>query len=547
MDDGGTATALPSAPEPAAVTDDVGGSEGEDDLGLGRVALLASVFLIATCGLVYELVAGAMASYLLGDSITQFSLVIGCYLSAMGLGSWLSKFVRGDLLLRFLQVEILVGVLGGFSSVALFASYAYLGTVRPLLFAGVGAIGVLVGLEIPVLMRILKNDLAFSELVARVLAFDYMGALAASLAFPLLLVPTLGLPRTAFAFGLLNTTVAFGLGVGFTKRLGPKGRGLRTPALIATVILSVGFALAERAAGAAERHIYDAPVLFKVKTPYQSIVVTRWRHDVRLMLDGHLQFSSVDEYRYHEALVHPAVSSLRGPPRRALVIGGGDGMVLRELLRYSKLEAVTLVDLDPKMTELFRDDALLSGLNDGAYRDPRVTVVNADGMSWLEECEDVFDVVIVDLPDPRNYSLSKLYTRGFYRLVRRHLAETGAMAVQATTPYGPPGDDPGARGSRAYWCIAKTIADAGFSTHPYRAHVPSFGEWGFVLANPKGRPAPEHLAPVEGLRYLNDDSLRSLFAWPSDLRAPPGVRVNRLDDQVLVQYYEADWGTGRGE
>jgi spermidine synthase len=527
----------PSAGEPGDLAD--------RDPALARASLFLSAFVVATCGLVYELVAGAMASYLLGDSVTQFSLVIGVYLSAMGLGSWLSRFLRGDLLARFIQVELVVGVIGGVSSVALFASYAYLGTVRPLLFTLVTVIGTLVGLEIPVLMRILKDEVSFADLVARVLAFDYLGALAASLMFPLLLVPALGLPRTAFAFGLLNAVVALALTQVFARRLGHRLNPLRAQCLVATGLLVAGLVLAERAAIAAEQSIYDAPVLIKRKTPYQTIVVTRWRADVRLLLDGHLQFSSVDEHRYHEALVHPAVASVKGPVRTALVIGGGDGMALRELLRYPSLERATLVDLDPVITQLFTDDPLLSGLNSGAYKDPRVRVVNADGMKWLESHSEVFDVVVIDLPDPRNYSLGKLYTRGFYRLIHRHLARGGALALQATSPFGSPGPD-GPRGSRAYWCIERTLADAGYTTHPYRAHVPSFGEWGFVLALPTARDAPEHLAPgADGLSFLDDATLQALFAVPPDLRPVEEVDVNRLNDQVLVGYYEREWGAGR--
>ncbi|MGE0706875.1 MAG: polyamine aminopropyltransferase [Planctomycetota bacterium] len=544
-----------SAPAPAAVVAPAPGARKEEPplsrteaSELGRLALFLSVFLVATCGLIYELVAAAMASYLMGDSVTQFSLVIGCYLSAMGLGSYLSRTVQRDLLVTFIRVEIAVGLLGGFSSLALFLSYAYLGGVRALLFLLVGAIGTLVGLEIPVLMRILKDEIVFSELVARVLAFDYLGALAASLAFPLLFLPLLGLPRTAFAFGLLNTAVALVLCQVFRGRLGPSGLGLRTQALVTGALLLAGVLSAEKISLIAEREIFDAPVLFKEKTLYQTIMVTRQRGEVRLLLDGHLQFSSLDERRYHECLVHPAVAALRGPLRHALILGGGDGMALRELLRYPQLEKVTLVDLDPAMTRLFRDDPMLAELNEGSYRDPRAEVINADAMKWLEEHEGYFDLVIVDFPDPRNHALVKLYTRGMYRLIHRHLARSGAVAIQSTTPYGPPGAGV-RRGSRAFWCIARTLEDAGFSVRPYHCFVPSFGEWGYMLATPEPLPGPpQRLAP--GARgtwhFLNDQTLPALFAFPEDLAAPDGVEINRLNDQLLLRYYESEWGARVG-
>ena len=533
-------------PAPSLAPSHVGGepesAERRDD-SAGVVALYAAVFIAAICGLVYELVAGAMASYLLGDSVTQFSFVIGLYLSAMGLGSYLSKFVRGDLLETFLRIEIAVGVVGGLSSLAMFVSYAYLGSVRLLLFGLVGVIGTLVGLEIPVLMRVLRDEVSFADLVARVLAFDYLGALAASLMFPLLLVPALGLPRTAFAFGLLNTLVALALTYALRERLGGKAPWIRAQALAASLVLVVGFVGAEQVTQAAEEYAYDAPVIFKEKTPYQEIMVTRWHDDVRLLLDKHLQLSSIDEHRYHEALVHPAVAALRAPPRTALVLGGGDGMALREVLRYPSVERAVLVDLDPAMTRLFSSEPLLAGLNGNAYADPRVEVVNADAMKWLEEHHDVFDLIVMDFPDPRAYGLAKLYTRGFYRLVHRHLAKAGALVTQATSPYGPP-NRPHREGSRAFWCIERTLSDAGFTTHPYHCHVPSFGEWGFVLALPTPAGAPQRLAPeVQGLRFLNDDTLRAMFAFPEDLRAPDDVEVNRLNSQILIRYYQDEWGS----
>ncbi|MCA8920478.1 MAG: polyamine aminopropyltransferase [Planctomycetes bacterium] len=510
---------------------------GRAEAPLATTALFAATFVVATCGLVYELVAGAMGSYLLGDSITQFSLVIGVYLTFMGVGSYVSRYLKGNLLARFVQVEIAVGLLGGLSALGLLGSYALLGVVRPLLFGIVAAIGTLVGLEIPVLMRVLRDELSFSELVARVLAFDYLGALAASLLFPLLCVPLLGLTRTAVLFGLFNTGLACVLSLTLKESLGPRARGLTVQALLASGVLVATYVGANQVTLVFEEQLYEGTILFHRRSPYQKVVVTRWRDDVRLHLDGHLQFSSKDEYRYHEALVHPAVAALGTPLRRALVLGGGDGMALRELLRYPRLEQAVLVDLDPEVTRLFREEPLLTALNARSFHDPRVEAINADALSWLEEHPDVFDLIVIDFPDPRSYSLNKLYTRSFYRLVHRHLAESGALVVQATSPYLAP---------HAYWCIASTIEDAEFTVHPYHAHVPSFGDWGFVLATPQDRGRPTALAAVEGLRFLDAASLGALFSFPAD-QPRLKLEVNRLHDPVLVGYHETDWRTSLGE
>jgi len=494
---------------------------------LSRV-LLASVFVVAACGLVYELVAGAAASYLLGDSVTQFSLVIGTYLAAMGVGSYLSRFVRSGLVARFFEIELAIALLGGLSATAMFIAFAHLGeSFRSVLFGFVVVIGVLVGLEIPLVMRILRDRLGFRELVATVLSFDYLGALAVSLAFPLVLAPRLGLIRTAFLFGLMNALVAAWALWLFRARLRPFGWRAAQVALVVAV-LGAGLAGAERLTMFAEEELYADRILHAQTTRYQRIVVTKWRNDVRLFLNGNLQFSSADEYRYHEALVHPALAALPAA-RRVLVLGGGDGMAVREILRYPQIESVTLVDLDPEMTRLFASVPLLRALNLDAFASPKVKVVNADAFKWLEQSTDHFDFVIADFPDPSNYSLGKLYTNAFYQMLERRLSARGVAVIQSTSPL---------YARRSFWCVVATIEAAGLKATPYHALVPSFGEWGYVIASrepftPAGRYLPE-------LRFLTPEIEPALFRFPKDMDRVPAA-VNRLNNQVLVQYYEAEW------
>lgn len=496
----------------------------------GTRLLLASVLVVATCGLVYELIAATMASYLLGDSVTQWSLVIGVYLSAMGLGSWLSKFVVKDLHARFIAVQLVIAVVGGVSAVALFYGYAYLASVRPLLFSILVIVGTMVGLEIPLLMRIVGAGEELKDTVARVLAFDYVGALLASLLFPLALLPHLGLVRTSMLCGLFNAAVALACTWVFRAHL-PRPRAALVQAALVCAALAAGLAVGGRLERLAERELYDAPVIFSEKTAYQRLSITRSGDDIRLYIDGNLQFASSDEHRYHEALVHPALAGVA--PRRALVLGGGDGLAVRELLKYPGLERIDLVDLDPGMTRLFGRDPLLVRINRGSLTDPRVHVHNADAMRWLEghvrTNSEVYDVAVVDLPDPNNFSLGKLYTGSFYRLLRRALSPAGVGVIQATSPYLAP---------RSFWCVVKTLAAAELHPRPYHAHVPSFGDWGFVLVSPAPRPEPTHLADVP-LRFLDDALLPTLFVFPRD-QQPPDVEANRLNDQLLVHYYEED-------
>src|SRR5437773_11019599 len=293
-------------------------------------------------------------------------------------------------------------------------------------------VGILVGLEIPLLLRILKDKLQFKDLVSQVLTFDYLGALAVSLLFPLFLAPKLGLVRTCFLFGILNVLVAGWTTVLFRDQVA-RLSSLRAQCAAVLVLLLAGFAYGERMTTLAEENLYTDDIIFAKSSPYQRIVLTRWKDDIRLFLNSHLQFSSKDEYRYHEALVHPAMQSLESP-ERVLILGGGDGLALREVLKYESVQSVTLVDLDPAMTSLFSSNELLRYLNADSLRSPKLRIVNADAFVWLGVNNDAFDFAVVDFPDPTSYALGKLYTTALYKLLARHLNETGVAAIQATSP-----------------------------------------------------------------------------------------------------------------
>jgi len=490
-------------------------------------ALLVSVFVIASCGLVYELIAGTLASYLLGDSVMQFSTVIGTYLFAMGIGSYLSRHVGKGLVGKFVTIELAVGLVGGSSAAALFLVFSYLPTFRLVLYFLVGVIGVLVGLEIPLLLRILKDRLQFKDLVSEVLTFDYLGALIASLLFPIVLAPKLGLVRTCFLFGILNAVVAGWTAWLFRDHI-PRIDRVAREVVAVTLFLLVGFVYGDRLTAYAEDGLYADEVVYAQSSPYQRIVITHWRDDLRLFLNGHLQFSSRDEYRYHEALVHPGLAAV-AHPRSVLVLGGGDGLAVREVLKYPSIESVTLVDLDPAMTRLFTDNPQLAALNGRSFHDPRVRVVNADAFLWLAGETGTFDFVVVDFPDPTNYSLGKLYTAAFYRLLSRHLGEHGAAVIQSTSPLF---------AKQSFWCIVKTVESAGLTATPYHTYVPSFGEWGFVIASKQPYEPPASY--LDGLRFVSADTAGSMFRFPKDMREVD-VETNHLNNQVLVQYYESEW------
>jgi spermidine synthase len=521
----------------AAAADPADPSASAARMAPAELALLASVFVVAACGLVYELAAGALASYLLGDSVLQFSTVIGTYLFAMGIGSWLSRFIERQLVAQFLAIELLVGLVGGLLPAALFVAHSSLpasslGAFRMLLYGLVLLVGMLVGLEIPLVMRILKRQFreryALKDLVSQVLTFDYLGALVVALAFPLLFVPHLGLIRTGVFFGLLNVGVAIWALWLFRGEL--RRWRLHAAACAAVLVVLAGtMAAADHITTWAEDRFFGDNVVLRETSDYQRVVVTSGSTGVRLFLNGNLQFHSRDEYRYHESLVHPVMAA-HGAPRRVLVLGGGDGMAVREVLKYPSVEQVTLVELDPHMTQLFSRQPMLRALNADSLLSPKLTIVNDDAFGWLGRTDAMFDVVIIDFPDPTNFALGKLYTTSFYKLLDRHLAATGYAVVQTTSPL---------IARRSFWTVATTIEAAGLTTTPYHAHVPSFGEWGFIVASHRPFRMPTRLP--DGLRFLTPEGLPALLQFPPDMARVP-AEANRLSNQVLVHTFEEEWG-----
>ncbi|MCK0165982.1 polyamine aminopropyltransferase [Jannaschia sp. S6380] len=489
-----------------------------------RIWLLAATLVVAVAGLIYELIAATVSSYLLGDSVRQFSFVIGVFLSAMGVGAWVSRYVR-DPVAGFVRAQIGLGVIGGTIALLTFYTYAAAETVAIPLYGGLIAVGVLSGLEIPLLARILKRIGAGRFRFEDVLSFDYLGALLASLAFPVLILPHLGLIAAGLAFGLLNLGVA-GVTLWLFRR--QVGAGTRVAWAGAVVVVAGALVWSGPVTAALDARLYEEEIVLSQRSAYQQIVLTRHRGRTRLHLDGAIQFDTADEARYHEPLVHPAMAQA---PRRArvLILGGGDGMAAREVLRWPGVERLVLVDLDPAVTGLFRDRDDLAELNDGALRDPRVTIVNTDAFAWVRLGEDAFDVAILDLPDPKNLSLSKLYTVEFYRLLSRRLSAQGVMVTQAGSPLFAPD---------AFWIVAATM-DREWDVVPYASYVPSFGQWGFVMGLPRGmRHRMEELP--RGLRYLTPAVWQAAQVFDPGT-GPRDAAVNTLSAHPLPRAYRDGW------
>jgi len=491
-----------------------------------EIALLFGTFLIAICGLVYELLNGTLSSYLLGDSVYHFSLVIGLFMSSMGIGAWLSRFVEQRLVEAFVRLQLSIALLGGFSAFILFYAFAYIHNYEAFLYLITILLGAMLGVEIPLIVRILKESFSLKSNISNVFTMDYIGALFASLLFPLILLPQLGLMQTAFLFGLINLFVgamAWNLFRDILSR-----RYLLYIGIILVVLLG-GFFQANRLTTMIENRLYQNNIIYTQQTPYQKIVVTAHNGRIALYINGAIQFDTIDEYRYHESLVHPAMLEAKAH-NHILIIGGGDGMALREVLKYQDTQQITQVDLDPAITSLFRDHPTLSALNNHAYSNPKVTIINQDAWRFIEQSQTLYDVIIIDLPDPNNISLSRLYSESFYQRLKQQLSRGGVMVTQASSPIYT---------RKAFWSIAKTIAQTELFTQPYHTYIPSFGEWGFVLASKFPITFPRE-KPLTKLRYLNQKILSKMtqFAPDSDQIE---VESNKLSTHKLIDYYNQGW------
>ncbi|WP_208347042.1 polyamine aminopropyltransferase [Pseudaestuariivita rosea] len=496
--------------------------------------LLTATFFVAVAGLIYELIAATVSSYLLGDSIQQFSFVIGVFLTSMGLGAWLSRFVS-DAIGGFVRAQLLLGIVGGFCAPLLFFTYAYYGIVGLPLYTSLIVIGILSGMEIPLIARVLKELGAVDFRFENVLTADYIGALAASLMFPLLIIPHLSLIAASLAFGCLNLLVA-GISIWlFRDRFGAALWITLGTALSATLVALV---LSERLVSIVDANLFEDDVILTERTSYQTITITRFQDRTRLFLNHSIQFDSLDEYRYHEALVHPAMAIV--PRHRdVLVLGGGDGMAVREVLRYPDVESVTLVDLDPRVTQLFRDNEQLASLNSQALRDPRVRIVNQDAWLFAIADQQQYDVIILDLPDPKSIGLSKLYSVEFYGILSERLSANGIMVTQAGSPLF---------ATKAFWSIYETLAQArnpvspgnGLIAVPYHSYVPSFGQWGFVMAMQRPLDIDTPTFPEE-LNYMTTDVWYAAQIFGSDTGYTE-VEANTIKSHPLIGYYEEGWG-----
>ncbi|MDC1068372.1 polyamine aminopropyltransferase [Candidatus Kapabacteria bacterium] len=502
--------------------------------------LKAAVFLSGFSGIVAEYVLSTLASYFLGNSLVQWAMIISVMLFSMGLGARFSKYINNNLLSSFILIEFILSIFVASSSLISYTTAAFTDSTVFIIYSLSIIIGFLIGLEIPLVIR-LNDELEELKInISAVLEKDYYGSLAGGLFFSFFGLPYLGLTYTPMVLGSLNLIVAILLLIIVIKSLDKKSfKPILILGFITVTILVSNFIFADKILLFAEQRTYQDKVIYSEQSKYQKIVITQWKEDYWLFINGSQQLSSYDEVLYHEPIVHiPAY--LSAYQKKALVFGGGDGCVARELLKYPQLEYIKLVDLDPAMTNLGRNHSVINSINNDALNSDKVKIFNQDAFTFAKAEKQLYDLIIIDLPDPKTPDLSRLYSREFYWLCNKILSNDGIIITQAGSPYYAP---------EAFNCIDNTLQSAGFATVPMHNQIMTLGEWGWILGS-KSLSKLQLRTRLESAKFdnietqfLNNSAVNMMINFGNNIFIKDSIQsVNTLNEPFLYQYYlSGDW------
>lgn len=505
-------------------------------------ALKLALFATGLSGIVAEYILSTLATYFIGDSAVQWSLIVSVMLFSMGLGSRLSKYMEGNLLLKFISVEFVLSLLVSFSSLVAYTAAGLTEYVGFIIYGMSILIGLLIGLEIPLVIRLNEEFESLKINVASVMEKDYLGSLVGGLFFAFVGLPIIGLSYTPFILGFVNLSVALLLYFTVRKELQAKrSKQIGFTAVLLSLLMIGGILKGEEIILFGEQARYKDKVVFSEQSKYQKIVITQWKNDYWLFINGNQQLSSLDEDKYHEALVHPAMQ-LSSQVKDVLILGGGDGCAVREVLKYPQVNSITLVDLDSMMTGLAQRHPILTELNDSSMSHEKLKIINTDAFNFLEEHGKFYDVILVDLPDPRSVELNRMYTEEFYRLCKLNLRPHGVLITQAGSPYF---------ATKAFKCIDQTMAAAGFETLPLHNHVLTLGEWGWILGQKEEWTQGDLKQRAQALsfekpetQWLNQEAMLMMSSFGKDIyfEVKDSIKTNHIQDPVLYRYYlEGNW------
>ncbi len=508
------------------------------------IALKASLFATGCAGIVAEFVLSTLATYLIGNAIFQWTIVMSLMLFAMGLGSRMSRSFRLNLLDTFILIEFFLSILCAMAAELAYGLAAFTNYIALIIYAQAFVIGCLIGLEIPLVTRLNEEYEELRVNISGVMEKDYFGALLGGLLFAFVGLPYLGLTFTPIFLGSINFLVASFLLFGFFSLI--EKRKILVTSFVVTLVFLIALGLfAESVIQYGEQRKYKDKVIYSEQTKFQKIVITRWKDFYWLYINGQEQFSTFDEEKYHEPLVHPAIK-LSHDASHVLILGGGDGLGLREILKHKEVTSITLVDLDPAMTNLAKSHPVLLEINQGAMNHEKVKIVNQDAATFMAKDANLYSTIIIDLPDPDAIDLMHVYSEKFYNMVNSHLIRGGIMVTQATSPYF---------SRKAFLCIYKTISAAGFTVLPYHNQIPTMGEWGWILGIKSEKGLDEERLKHAALQlrfhdlhtsFMNQDAMISMIHFGKGVFDPEElekIQVNTELNPVLYRYYlSGSWG-----
>ena len=501
--------------------------------------LKAALFATGVSGIVAEYNLSTLASYFIGDSVTQWTLIVSVMLFSMGLGSRISKIFENKLLQKFIYIEFLLSILVAFSSLSVFVMYSYSAYADLFIYLFSIIIGVLIGMEIPLVIRINNEYESLKVNVSSVIEKDYYGSLVGGIFFAFIGLPYFGISYTPFILGIINFTVALLLLIILWQEI-KKTKRISWLSLSAGVFafLILGLYSAKPIIFHSEQKRYKDKIVLSEQSKYQKVVITEWNNEHWLYINNNQQLCSIDEVMYHEPLVHPAAKLSVYIPY-VLVMGGGDGCAVRELLKYPEIKSITLVDLDPLMTNLGKTNDILLKMNENSLNNPKVHIINKDAFKFIEDTKQFFNLIIIDLPDPRSVELNKLYSEEFYSLCKRKLLPSGTIVTQAGSPY---------YATQAFECINKTMSSAGFNTLRIHNQITTMGEWGWVIGkrNMNTQEMKENLRNIDfsklKTKWLNNESINLITSFGKNLFLKDSVEVNKIHNPVLYRYYlKGNW------
>ena len=496
-----------------------------------------ALFATGISGIVAEYILSTLAAYFIGNAILQFTLIVSIMLFSMGLGSRISKSFDKKIIEYFIITELVLSILVSFSALIAYVFFSFTEISWLIIYILSILVGILIGLEIPFATRINNEFESLRFNISSILEKDYYGSLIGGLFFAFVGLPHLGLTYTPFVLGILNFVVSLWLFISLKEHISTKWkRGLNIAYILVGLVILLGLFYAKPIMLFGEQAKYKDKIVYQEQTKYQKIIVTKWGTNHSLFINGNQQLSTFDEFLYHEPMVHP-VMQLNANKKNILILGGGDGCIVRELLKYKEVSAITLIDLDPKMIQLAQENPIFTALNNNAMNSEKLTVKYADAFNFLEKSNTIYDIIFVDLPDPNNVDLNKLYSKEFYYLCHNSLAKDGLLITQAGSPY---------YATKAFYCIDKTMRNAGFNTLAIHNQVLTLGEWGWIIGS-KMPHLKERFSQVDfnedlHLKWLSKEALPLLTSFGKPLVDTTGVEVNTIISPKLYQYYhKGNW------